>query len=430
MIRLFTVAVLLFLACGGAFALEVKEITSASGIKAWFVERHVVPLIHVRFAFARGTTSDEKGYEGATMLMAGMMDEGAGPYDGAAFRRQIEDYSISFKFDYGYDNFYGMLITPVQYQAEAAKLLRLALTETGFPDEAVERMRQYFLTREQALQQNPDAIASRASLALALPGHPYAEVGTKVPRGLTRVGRRQLIEARERIMVRSGLKVAIVGDMSEEQAKAYLDQLFGSLPEGASLPSPANTSLIAGPQLQVIPADTAQTLIQFGTQGLPESDPDYLAAGVASFIASSTLNDLVRERRGLSYGVSFGQLDFDGAHFLVGSLKTANATAGMALEEVKNSLALLRSPGPQELQLNYAKAFLKGQFALGFDSGSELAQALLNQQLAGYSSNFTALRNALLDQVTLADVRRVIAKLIHPDKLLVVAVGKPEDLTP
>jgi zinc protease len=430
MIRLFTAAVILFLACGSAFALEVKEITSASGIKAWFVERHVVPLIHVRFAFAQGTTSDEEGYEGAAMLLAGMMDEGAGPYEGAAFRRQIEDYGIGFSFNYGFDNFYGVLSTPAQNQAEAAKLLRLALTETDFPDEAMERMRQYFLTREQARQQNLDAIANRASLVLALPEHPYVEAETEAPRGLTRIGRRQLIEARERIIVRSGLKVAIVGDMSEEQAKAYLDQLFGSLPEGTSLPPPANTPLTTGPQLQVIPADTEQTLIQFGGQGVPESDPDYLAASIAAFIGNSTLNDIVRETLGLSYGVSFEQWDFKGAHFLVGRLKTANATAGMALQEVKNGLALLRSPGPEELQLNYAKAFLKGQFALGFDSGSDLAQALLNQQLAGYSSNFMALHNVLLDKVTLSDVRRVIAKFIDPDKLLVVAVGKPEDLAP
>jgi zinc protease len=397
MIRLFTAAVLLFLACGSAFALEVKEITSASGIKAWFVERHLVPLIHVRFAFARGSTSDEKGYEGAAMLMAGLMDEGAGPYDGEAFRRQIEDHGIDFRFNYGFDNFHGLLSTPAQYQADAAKLLRLALTETSFPDKAVERMRQYFLTREQARQQNLDAIANRASLVLALPEHPYVEAETEAPRGLTRIGRRQLLEARERIIARSGLKVAIVGDMNEEQAKAYLDQMFGSLPEGASPAPPANTPLTAGPQLQVIPADTAQTLIQFGGQGLPESDPDYLAASIASFIAYATLNDLVRERRGLSYGVSFEQWDFEGAHFLVGRLKTANATAGLALEEVKNCLSLVRSPGPDELQLSNAKAFLKGQFALGFDSGSDLAQTLVNQQLAGYSSNFTALRNELLD---------------------------------
>jgi zinc protease len=430
MIRLLAAIVLFVCVFSNAFALDVKEITSAAGIKAWFVERHVAPLVHVRFAFAGGSASDEKGFEGTAMLLSGMMDEGAGPYDGETFRRKIDDHGMSIAFNYGLDNFYGYLSVPIQYQAEAAELMRLALTEARFPEEAIERERDFYLSSELARQQSPDSTVGRASLALALPGHPYVEAATMALQGLPHVGRQQLTEAQQRIFVRSRLKVAIVGDMSEDQAKHYLDQLFGTLPEGMP-PLPHSVSdAAAGPQLKVISADTAQTLIQFRVQGLPESDPDYQAASVAVQIIDTALNDLIREQHGMSYGVFFEQQDYVRAHFLIGRLNTANATAREALAYVKNGLRQLLSAGPSELQFNQAKALLKGQFALGFDSGSAMADVLLDQRISGFGSNYVASRGSLIDKVTRDDVRRVIAKLIDPDKLLVVAVGKPEGLTP
>ncbi len=323
MIRLLAAIVFFVCAVSNAFALDVKEITSASGIEAWFVERHVAPLVHVRFAFAGGSASDEKGFEGTAMLLSGMMDEGAGSYDGETFRRQIDDHGMSIAFNYGFDNFYGYLSAPIQYQAEAAELTQLALTEARFPEDAVERERDFYLSSEQARQQSPDSTVGRASLALALPDHPYVEAATMALQGLPQVGRQQLTEAQQRIFVRSRLKVVVVGDMNEEQAKGYLDQLFGTLPEGVPALPQSVSSTAVGPQLKIIPADTAQTLIQFRMQGLPESDPDYQATSVAVQIVDIALNDLIREQHGMSYGVSFEQRDYVRAHFLIGRLSTA-----------------------------------------------------------------------------------------------------------
>jgi zinc protease len=425
MIRFIAAIILLLYASGNAIALDVKEITSPLGIKAWFVERHVAPLVHVRFAFAGGSTSDGKGFEGTAMLLSGMMDEGAGPYNGEAFHRQADDHGIMIAFDYGMDNFYGYLSSPIEHQANAAELMRMALTEAQFPVEAVERERDYFITMEHARQQSPEDIAARASLALALPGHPYVEAATKALQGLPQIGREQLMEAQRRIFVRSRLKVVIVGDMSELQAKNYLDQLFGALPEGAPAPPRPAARLAAGPQLKILPAETAQTVIQFEMQGLPESHPDYQAVSLASQIIQNVLNDLVREQQGLSYGVFFGQRDYAGANLLIGYLTTANTTAGVALVHVKQGLRQLVSSGPSEQEFSKARAMLKGQFALGFDSGNGMAAALLDQHMSGFDRNYAAMRGTLIDKVTLADVRRVIAKFIDPDKLLVVAVGKP-----
>ena len=430
MIRVLVATVFLVVASAQAFALEVKEITSTSGIRAWFVERHVAPVVHVRFAFEGGSTSDEKGFEGTAMLMSGMLNEGAGPYDGSSYRQKVRDIGMWLGFDQGVDYFYGYMSVPVQYRKEAADLVKITLAEPHFPDEAIARMRDYYLSSEWARQQNPEYIAGRASLAQALQGHPYVDAFTLAPQGLPHVGRKELEEMRKRSFVLSRLNVVIVGDMSEAEAAAYLDQLFASLPQGEPLAPPPVATLAPGPQLEVIPAETAQTFFEFRLQGIPETDPDYVAATVATQIVEETLNELIREQRGMSYGVNFQQGDYRRMHVLRGRFSTANATAWAALGEVRRGLGLLRNPGVTNEQFSKAKAILKGQIALGFDAGSSMASVLLDQKISGLDSGFAARRESLIDQVTIEAVQRVIARLIDPGKLLVVAAGKPEGLSP
>ena len=71
-----------------AYAIEIKEVTSPGGIKAWLVENKAIPLIAMNFSFEGGSTSDPAGKEGTAHFLTGMMDEGAGDLDVGARRQQ------------------------------------------------------------------------------------------------------------------------------------------------------------------------------------------------------------------------------------------------------------------------------------------------------------------------------------------------------
>ncbi|MBX8828294.1 insulinase family protein, partial [Ochrobactrum sp. SFR4] len=68
-----------------AFALDIQEVTSPKGIKAWLVEEDSVPLISVRFSFKGGSAQDPAGKEGLANLMTGLFDEGAGDMPSDAY---------------------------------------------------------------------------------------------------------------------------------------------------------------------------------------------------------------------------------------------------------------------------------------------------------------------------------------------------------
>ena len=89
----------------------------------------------------------------------------------------------------------------------------------------------------------------------------------------------------------------------------------------------------------------------------------------------------------------------------------------------------MRDEGPTEKELADAKLYLTGSYALRFGSTTSIAQALVGVQLEDFPSDYFSKRNGYINAVTLDDVKRVAKKLLDPDKLSFVIVGRPEGVT-
>lgn len=68
-----------------ARALEIQDVTSPGGIRAWLVEDHSIPFTALEIRFEGGTALDAPGKRGAVNLMAALIEEGTGDLDAQAF---------------------------------------------------------------------------------------------------------------------------------------------------------------------------------------------------------------------------------------------------------------------------------------------------------------------------------------------------------
>jgi zinc protease len=173
----------------------------------------------------------------------------------------------------------------------------------------------------------------------------------------------------------------------------------------------------------------------FAENGVLRHDPDYYAAVVMNHVLGgggfgSRLMTEVRERRGLTYGIGTGLAVYDHAGLLYGSMSSDNRTAAEALAIVRAEWARFVNDGQATAdEVNDAKLNINGSFPLQLDSTSRVAQILTSIQYQNLGIDFIERRPALIDAVTLDDVKRVAHRLLHPDQLLAVAVGQPAGLT-
>ncbi|MGD8310782.1 MAG: insulinase family protein, partial [Chromatiales bacterium] len=175
------------LAARPAAAMDIREVTSSAGITAWLVEDHTNPLVSVKLAFRGGPWQDPADKQGLATLTMGLLDEGAGDYDSRAFQERLQDIGAELRFDASRGHVTGSLRVLKDSLAEAGDLLRLALTEPRFEDEAVERVRSGLLASLRRDAENPERVAWWAMMARLFPDHPFGRRPDGTPETVPRI---------------------------------------------------------------------------------------------------------------------------------------------------------------------------------------------------------------------------------------------------
>jgi zinc protease len=418
-----------------AQAFEIRKVTSPGGIAAWLVEDHTIPLIAMEYSFAGGSAGDSADRQGLATFLSGMLDEGAGDIDSAAFQRRIEDLAVKLSFDANRDDFTGSLQTLSENRAAAFDLLRLALTQPRFDAEPLERMRSQFVLGINDDAEDPEQIASQAWMHTVFGNHPYGRPSKGDVAGIKAVTSADLRALTARLFARDGLMVAVVGDIDAAALSGELDKVFGALPDKSGMPEVQPVTPILGPIVQIIERDIPQSVIRFGSQGIARDDPDFIPAYVMNFILGdggfgSRLTEQVREKRGLAYSIYTALYPLDHAALFYGATATVNEQAGQTLAILRAELKRMAEDGPTEQELAEAKTYLTGSYALRFDSNRKIAGQLLAIQREKLGIDYITRRNSLIQAVSLDDVRRMARRIIDSDALVVTIVGKPKDLKP
>jgi zinc protease len=290
------------------------------------------------------------------------------------------------------------------------------------------RARQVATLRSDAT--DPNRIATRTFWAKAFPDHPYARPVDGMIETVEALGREDVVAAHERALARDNLLLAVVGAIDAETLGPLLDEVFGALPEAsAERPEPAEAAL-AG-EVEVIELGIPQSVVTFGHGGIPRDDPDFIPAFVLDHVLGgggfgSRLTVEIRERRGLTYGIYTFLAPNDLGQLYMGGFSSANDRVAEAIALVRAEWERVAAEGITEDELDRAKRFLTGAYALRFDGNARIASQLLGLQIAGLGPNYVNERNALVEAVTLEEIERVAARLLDPDALAFVVVGKPQ----
>jgi zinc protease len=415
--------------------MKIQSVKSKTGIEAWLVEEHSVPLLALRFAFEGGNSQDPPGKEGVANFLTAMMDEGAGDLDHSKFQERMEELAFRMSFEDARDALYGNFETLTVNRAPSIEMLRLALNKPRFDAEAVERVRKQLLASLAFAAKKPDRIASKTWSAIAFPGHPYGRPAEGTPESIASITRDDLEAFRQRTFARDTLKVVAVGDITASELADLLDRVFGELPAKATLlPVPA-TNPQARDKLKVVEMDVPQSVVQFGMAGIARKDKDFLPAFILNQILggggfASRLTEEVREKRGLAYSVYSYLQPYRHVAIFGGGVATKNEEVAKSIDVIRSELKRMAEEGPTEAEFANAKSYLIGSFPLRFDTNAKIASQLLWMLQEDMGIDYVDKRNALIEAVTIEDVKRVAKRLLTVDDLIVTVVGRPKGLSP
>jgi len=426
-------ALLSMLPLASAGAVEIKEIRTPLGIKAWLVEDRSVPVVTLNFSFDGGTASEPAGQKGVTALMAILLTDGAGTLGAQDFKRREEDSEMSLGFGASLDRVSGSLRVLSANRAEGFEMLRLALTAPRFDADMLEQRRAQSISGLNQSEQRPQAVAARTLMTAVFGSHPYASNAEGLREGLRTLTVAEIKARAATVLSRTGLVIAAVGDIGADDFAREIDKAFGALPAGPALAELPQWQPSGKARTIVVERPVPQSTVQIVLPGIARDDPDWYAAFVMNHIfggggLGSRLATEVREKRGLAYGASSSLRLYKKASLLVISTASANEKVGEAVRVIRTEMARLRTDGVTDQELADAKTYLTGALPVSLDSSGSIANLLYSMQLDGLPRDHLDKRTALIQAVKAEDVRRVAQRLLRDDAAITIVVGKPVGL--
>lgn len=412
-------------------AAGIERVKTPAGIEIWLKQEPAIPMIALEVAWRdAGSTEEPADRAGLARLLAAMLGEGAGELDSQAFKGRLQDLASSISFSADRDDFRASARTLTRNREATFRLLGQALTSARFDAEPMQRLKAQTKIRLSREKEDPGSIVARALWETAYPDHPYGRNHSGSPETIDAVSADDMRRFLGTRIARDNIVIGIVGDVAIDEAARLVDLAFANLPPKAEKSAVAPVAARTMPSPVIVPRDMPQSQVQFAARGIARDDPDFYAAHVMNYILGgggfgSRLTEEVREKKGLAYSVFSYLAPMRRSALFAGGFGTQNERAGEALEIVRGELRRMRDTDVTAEELANAKTYLNGSFPLQLSSNSRIAGMLVSIQLDRLGADYLEKRAGYIDAVSSADIRRVAARLLDPDGLLVVVVGRP-----
>jgi zinc protease len=446
--RIFLAFFALCLSTGPAFAksLGVIDWVTPQGARVLFLQATEIPMIDISIDVDAASRWDSGGQAGVAAMTHSMLSRG---WKAAQGEPAMNEAQISVAFSelaaqqgggVGLDRASLSLrtLSDLDVRAPAVNLMARLMAHPSFDEQILDREKKRSIASIKESMTQPQSIATKALWKSVYGSHPYGQSAT--PESIASINAQDLRAFHQKYWQPNRMRITIVGNLNEAQAKALADSLLEFFPKTAAQPirplaqSPAafvqNT-----PARQAIAHPATQSHVWLGMPGIARDDPDFFALTVGNYIFGgggfvSRLTQEIREKRGLSYSVfsAFQPLAQPGP-FMIG-LQTQNVRAPEALKVVEDTLARFLREGPTQQELKAAKQNLVGGFALRVDTNRKLIDNLAQINYYDMPLDYLHTWTSKIEAVSAADIKRVMSRVIKPQQLSVVVVAGPEGFTP
>ena len=408
--------------------------TLPNGLQVVVVLHHEQPVVSMRMIVRAGGALDPKGKHGLAQLVASLLTQGAGGKSAGELNDTIDFVGGEMGAGAGTDlSFINMVVMKDSLGLGLSMLSDLARRPTFAPEE-IERKRQQMLSGMKVSIEDPEFIANSVFDRLVYGLHPYGMPQTGTPESIAAIARDDIVAFHQRNFVPNNTIMAMVGDLTAEEAFEGVKRVFGDW-ERRAVPADTFTAP-PDPTRRVIVVnrpDAVQTEVRVGHIGIRRNHPDHMALNLAIRIlggeGANRLHQILRTARGLTYGA---QADMDtrresGA--IEASTNTRSGATGEVLRLMVDEFWRLQRERVSERELSDAKAYLAGSFPLTIETPDAIATQILNVLFYGLPIEELQSFRQRVNAVTPDDIERVARFYLRPDRLSIVLVGNASTFT-
>lgn len=398
-------------------------------------ETSLTPAVSISAAFRAGSVLDPPSLTGLSYLTSRVIDRGTERHSAATIAEELDDRGVSLKVS---TSRHSLTLSCTCLSEDFDDLLDIIADVSRravFPEEELEKQRIEAVSALRQREDNPGIRAVEAALELLYsPRHPYGRPVKGTAAGVERISRTDLVTFHDRHIRPDALSLVIVGEIGASHVLARAAAAFegwsaGRIERVDVPPPPAVTSRR---HLRIAMPGKPQADIAYGFTTVRRLDPRYYAYSMMNnvlgqFGLGGRLADNIRERQGMAY-YTFSTLDsLPGEAPLMIRAGVERDHVERALAAIDHEVEALAASGPTATELDETRAYLVGSIPRMLETNQGIAAFLQTSEEFGLGLDFDRRLPALLEGVTLDEVRAAAAEVLDVNRAVVAVAGPPDE---
>ncbi|NES66323.1 MAG: insulinase family protein [Okeania sp. SIO2D1] len=400
-----------------------------NGIVIITAENKTADIISAKIFLRIGSRYEPREQAGISHLLAAVLTKGTGKLSSLDIAHKIESVGARLGTDTSTDYFLLSIKTVSTDFADIFQLSGEIIRYPSFPETEIELEKRITIQSIRSQLEQPFTVAFSQLREMMYQNHPYALSTLGTEKTVSQITRADLQEFHQTHFRPDNIIISIVGNITNAKAINLVEQILGDWQRPETPPVTLNLpTLTPQPSKATTYQETQQSIIMLG----------YLAANVNSFDyaplklintylgngLSSRLFVELREKRGLAYDVSaFYPTRIDTSNFTV-YIGTATENTAIAKAGLREEVERLVNNQLTSEELQVSKNKLLGQYALGKQTNSQIAQILGWYEILGLGMEFDTKFQENLTMVTTTEAQEVASKYFIEPYISIVGQAK------
>ncbi len=413
----------------------INRTTLKNGLQILTIEHHELPVVAMSVMLKSGSLHDPEGKAGCADMCAEMVRLGTKTKSSIDIANAFDSLGARLNIATDWD---ALFINAQSLSADFEKVTALLsdiILNPSFPEDELKLLKERRIAELTRNLDNPSYLAGTNFSKVLFKGYPYEFATEGDAETIHALKMEDLKKFYAEFFIPNNSIICIVGDIDPKKTAKIIGKHFDGWKTGKG--RERNIPPVKKPQgihIRIInKPDLTQSQIRIGHLGAPRNTEDYFAIQVMNYIFgggsfSSRLMQIIRAERGYTYGI---RSSFDwrknAGPFLISSFTVNKQVKNLIVETLEIADDIIKN-GVKEDELSNAKNFYVGNYALQFETPSQIANQILTIELYDLGTDYIEKYQDNIEAVTLDDVKKAASRYLDTKNLIISVAGNAGEI--
>lgn len=413
---------------------KAERMVLDNGMILYLLEDHSLPLFNIIASFRTGAIYESAEKAGLASLTGHVMRSG-GTSSRTADQVNEELEYIAASVETGIDRESGSASLSVLKKDidKGLEIFADVIMNPAFPEDKIKQRKDELIESFRRENDSPGQIVFREFRKLVYDkNHPYSRKVDGEPETVESITRDDMIAFHKKYFRPNNVIMGISGDFNKDEIIKKLKTALASWEKAEiDFPEVPKVAETFQPSVNYIEKDINQANVVLGHIGINRTNPDYFPVQIMNFILgggsfTSRIPGKIRSTEGLAYSVySAFHTPMDLGFFFV-SCQTKLETTAKAISIAIDEIRKIRKTPVDDEELELAKDTFTNQFIFRFTTSSAIVGQMVDIEYNDLPLDYLDTYVDNVKAVTKDDVLRVAKKYLHPDKTILLVIGKKD----